>query len=198
MNRTTTSHPQQWTRGWFWPALCLVAATRLILFVPPAESQSRSALSEADVKAGFIFNFPKFIEWPRSSLVAAKQFSVCLVDSDLDKVLNPLLREESVFGKPMRVEKKTAGQPLEDCHILFIGGGNRRRNETLLRSLATKPVLTIGENEDFLRNGGIIRLTKVANRIRFDINAASARRAGLEISSRLLRLAETVEGQGRR
>lgn len=143
---------------------------------------------ESDVKAAFLLNFPKFVDWPSSALGKTPAFTICLADDTLMTSLKALTRNETVGGKPLRVEKR-AGD-LAGCQVFFISG---QAPQALLSTVSGMPILTVGEDPAFLRNGGMIRFTTVSNRVRFEINPAAAEKVGLRISSRLLRLAEVVE-----
>ena len=148
------------------------------------------AAKEAEVKAAFLFNFPKFIDWPRSSLAGIRQFTICLVDDSLEDALSTLMRNERIDGKPLRIIKKNSADTMDECQVVYVG--RAEASVSVIRSAASGPVLTVGDDADFLRNGGIIRFMKMNNRIRFEINLEAAEKRGLQISSRLLRLAESV------
>jgi hypothetical protein len=109
----------------------------------------------------------------------------------MEPTLRALTRNESVGGRPLRVEKRNA-HAVEGCQLIFIGQNEAPSGPPVIKAVDKRPVLTVGEDADFLRDGGMIRFMRVGNRVRFEINVEAAERAGLQISSRLLRLAEAV------
>ncbi len=167
--------------------LCTALLTSLLLPVP----LWAGPLEEDRVKAGFVLNFAKYVEWPAPVLVSG-ELRVCGVG------LHPLsgklaeLHGRQVQGREVRV--RLSGRPEEwrDCHILFLPAEESLRAEALLRVVGPMPVLTVGDGADFTRDGGMIGLKLRFGRIRFDINLGAARRAGLNFSSQLLKLADEV------
>jgi hypothetical protein len=148
-------------------------------------------LSEDRVKAGFILNFVKYTEWPPAAL-AGTNLRVCSPER------RPLsgellqLQGRQAQGRGIEVLAPVRQEDWRSCHVLFIPAGDRKQMEATLDGLARGPVLTISDSTDFIAAGGMIGLKQNVGRIRFDINLASARRAGLGLSSQLLKLAEEV------
>ena len=146
---------------------------------------------EYQVKAAFLYNFVKYIEWPepRSSPI-----KICVAGQNpFGTILEDLLREERVRGTPLVTE--TIPEPLPGCHVLFTP--KTSTVPAYLNAAAGKPILTVGETPDFLARGGIIRFyLEGGSNVRFEINRAAAHRAGLRISSRLLQLARLVDPAG--
>jgi hypothetical protein len=103
------------------------------------------------------------------------------------------MQGRQVQSREIQVRILTRADEWRDCHVLFIPAAEKARGETILRALAQAPVLTVGDSEEFAQSGGIIGLKLRAGRVRFDINLAAARKAGLSLSSQLLKLADTVQ-----
>jgi hypothetical protein len=139
---------------------------------------------EYHVKAAYLFNFVQFVEWPAGS--ADGPLVICVArPSPFGDVLASTLRDERVGGRPIDV--RVIGDPDGSCHVLFIP--RDAPAAAYLQSTRSSPTLTVGESAGFLRGGGIINFIREGANIRFEIDEAAARRAGLRISSRLLRLA---------
>jgi YfiR/HmsC-like len=155
-----------------------------------------SPAQEYQVKAAFIYNFAKFVEWPpgvfsdpRTPLV------LCIVGVDPFGMALDTLNEKTVKDRKLVIHKSTQMGDLAACHMAFISASEKERLARLLDGLTRAHVLTISDIESFLQVGGIINLITVDNKIGFEINIDAAQRAGLTISSQLLRLATAVRGK---
>jgi len=169
---------------WFW---CHAA---LLLFVSTVTT--RAELSEAEVKAGFLYNFTKFVEWPKqafSSTNAPIQFAV-LGDEEFSAKLKTLLGDNKAHGRTFEVKAISTAQEAKNFHIVFIASPESRRTAQVLEATKKAPVLTIGESDQFLDAGGMINLFFEDTQLAFEVSPESAQKAGLEISSKLLRLAK--------
>jgi hypothetical protein len=153
-----------------------------------------AALSEHRVKAVFLFNFSKFVEWPPSAFAAADAPFVIGVfgrdpfGSDLDDVA----RGETVNGRPLLVRRVQTAQDAAACQILFIPQSERASLDDILAALARSNTLTVSDLDGAAQRGAMIRLITDHDKVRLRINVESARAAGLTISSKLLRSAEIV------
>lgn len=158
------------------------------LFCLPALADE---LSEDRVKAGFIFNFVKYTEWP-ASVLAGASLRVC--SPERRPLSGELLQLQGRQAQGHGIEVRTPARQDEwrGCHVLFIPDGDRKQMEAALDAVARAPVLTVSDSADFIAAGGMVALKRNAGRIRFDVNLGSTRRAGLGLSSQLLKLAEEV------
>ena len=147
-------------------------------------------LAEDDVKAGFIFNFTKYLEWPGTQADSA--LVVCSPSAQPLSGKLESLQGRVAQGRTIHVRTLVRSTEWRECQVLFISAEEAPRIDTLRRAVAQFPVLTISDAPEFVQAGGIIGLKLRAGRIRFDINQASAREAGLKLSSQLLKLAEEV------
>jgi hypothetical protein len=160
----------------------------------PQLACAQTATDEYKVKAAFLFHFAQLVDWPADAFNSRGQsFNVCVFDDE------PHLRElqSALEGKPIgtrvvHVRVLPQAQPVQGCSILFLGRDEGWRQTGTLRVLHGQPVLTVGESNNFLSEGGIIRLHIVQNKVRFDINVGVADSSHLKISSRLLLLASSV------
>jgi hypothetical protein len=158
-------------------------------------SRGLPQLSEYEVKAAFLLNFTKFIEWPVRAVPAGAPFSICIAGEDpFGITLEQLVQGEKVESHPI-VVRRIPGPVNGSCEILFISRSERDVEKIL--SEVPPGVLTVGDTDAFLRQGGMIALVIDNRRVRFDVDVRAAARAGLKISSRLLNVARTVENQVR-
>jgi hypothetical protein len=153
-----------------------------------------AALSEHRLKAVFLFNFTRFIEWPASAFAAADAPFVIGVfgrdpfGSDLDDVA----RGEMVDGRRLLVRRVQTVQDAAACQMLFIPQSEQASLDEILAALARSNTLTVSDLDGSAQRGAMIRLITDHDRIRLRINVDAARAAGLTISSKLLRASEIV------
>ena len=153
--------------------------------------------SEYLVKAAFIHKFTLFIEFPGHASIASQSgFNICILGQNpFGDAFSPV-EGKPVNGRPLMLRNlslNASDTELKQCNVLFlVSGVADSRQQTVLKSLRYFPTLTIGEHEDFLQMGGIIRLYRKQDRIVFSVNAVAAKRAGIQIRSQMLRVAEYV------
>jgi len=147
--------------------------------------------SEYEIESAMLYNFTKFVDWPGSALGAGGVPVVVGVwgDDGLFPVLAVALRNKTVYGHPVVVRRLDSSADPRSCAVLFVGASDRKEIARIVQSVRGSPVLTIGELVQFSRLGGVLAFIRDGNRIRFEINLDAADRAGLQVSSKLLRLA---------
>lgn len=153
--------------------------------------------SEYQVKAAFLFNFAKFVEWPAQALPDARTpFTIGIIGKDpFEGALERTVQDKTVNGHAFVVKQVKAAAELKSCHILFIGASERKRLPEILNAVRGAGVLTVSEMDQFLESGGMIVFRMTGNKVRFEINDEAARRGGLRISSKLLNLGRKTEHQ---
>lgn len=180
------------------PVLAILLSLGITGLAAPVSAQK--ATGEYDVKAAFLYNFAKFVEWPPDAFDApGSPMTLCILGKDpFGDTLDTLVRGETLQGRRMSVHRTRDVLEVRDCHIVFLSQGERSRQEEVLAMVRGAHTLTVGESDSFLEGGGVIRFVLEANRVRFEVNLAAAERNGLRISSQLLRLARSVQpaGQG--
>lgn len=148
---------------------------------------------EAKIKAAYLYNFLRFVEWP----VNQKSTSdICIygVNKEYKSVFSSMATL-SKQGKKLTIkffEKDNEFQPLTDCQIIFITSEANSKTKNILDHLKNNQILTIGESDDFINQGGMINFIRVGNKIRFEINVDAIEQAELKISSKVLRIAERL------
>jgi hypothetical protein len=150
---------------------------------PPPAARAQEVSLEYNVKAAYLFNFTKFVEWPPRSVPGP--LTICVAGRNVfGDVLTELVRGERANGRP--IDTRVILEPDPGCHMLFVPRGAAA--SAYLRAARGMPVFTVGESEDFLDLGGIANFILDGANVRFEIDAHAAELAGLRVSSRLLRL----------
>jgi hypothetical protein len=172
--------------------MALLAAT--ILAAPP-ELRGEGA-GEYAVKAAFLFHFAQFVVWPPEAFKDANSpLLYCTIGEDpFGGALEESVKGKSVGSHALQVQHLKGREQIADCHILFIGAGEKKHVAEDLTSAAGHAVLTVGETEHFVQSGGVIGFLVDNDKVRFEINVQTATKAKLKISSRLLLLAKNVIG----
>ncbi len=164
--------------------------------LPPAAAAETETETETSreylIKAAFLYNFAKFTEWPAGSFLDSDApLDVCVFGEDPFGGALESIAGKTIRGRRVAVHRVASIEAGAACHLLFISASEATRLAGILEALRGRPVLTIAEMPGFARSGGIINLkTNPDDRIRFEINASIAKRAGLRLSSKLLNLAE--------
>jgi len=146
---------------------------------------------ENDLKAAFVFNFAVFTEWPQEALAGGAPISLCASAGNALLPALTQLHDKLVNGHRIAVRASIA--PARACHVLVLDGGDRERWPQLKRDLAGAHVLTVSDDQSISADGAVIALTRDDRRIGFDIDMGAARSARLNLSSKLLRLARSVQ-----
>lgn len=155
-------------------------------------------LGEGDLKAAFVYNFAKFVEWaalPETQSASASLFHLCLVGSE-DSLLAALPRLEGkpVHGQEIRVRAvQPRAEAIKGCHILVIGESEAGRAAELARLATAQGTLSVSAVEQFIELGGAIGLVTVDNRIQFEINLESTQKASLKLAAQFVKLARKVK-----
>jgi hypothetical protein len=145
---------------------------------------------EYQVKAAFLFNFTKFVEWPDDVFPENGPLRLCIVGADpFGASLENIVRGEAVNGRPLTIDRNRQLTDLSACHLLFVSRSERGRLREIFEAVHGDSVLTVGDSPGFLAAGGMIELTLEGSKVRFAIDREKAERSRLKISSKLLRLA---------
>jgi hypothetical protein len=158
--------------------------------------QGREA-SEYQIKAAFLYNFAKFVEWPSEAPRGMDDpITICIVGEDpFGSLLDESIRNKAISGHQLVVRRLKPGQDIKGCQIAFISSSEKKHLRAILESLKGAAVLTVGDSEGFAQVGGVINFTLEETRVHFEVNLGAAQRAGLRISSKLLSLAKIVRDQ---
>lgn len=158
-----------------------------------AQDLSAAASSEYLIKAGYIYNFAKLVEWPAAARRGQPMVIGVLGNDAFAGVLDQVVHGKKIDERPLRV-KRLHAKDVRDCgcQILFVAAAESGRAEEVIQAHGGAAVLTIAEAPDFASRGGIIALVLQDSKVRFIVNVDAAAQAALSISSRLLALATVV------
>jgi uncharacterized protein DUF4154 len=148
--------------------------------------------NDVSLKAAFVLNFAKFVEWPADAVGASQPFVVEIVGDDpLATVVDDIFRGATIGNRPVVVSRKgrVSDTPI---HLLYVSESEERRLDDILKAVRERPCLTVGAFDRFAERGGMIHLFVKDGKVRFSVNVGAAARARLAISSRLLRLASQI------
>ena len=154
-------------------------------------TDARPGLTEAQAKAGFLYNCALFVTWPPDAS-RREDLVIGVVGDEAVAAVAKEMHGQKVNGRTLHVSPVRARDDLAAYHILFVAGADPEATRAVVERLAGAPVLTVGESADFTTSGGIVRLFTDQGRLRFEINMTRAEQAGLSVSSKMLGLARIV------
>jgi hypothetical protein len=183
----------------------------LVLFVGPQVQSDSTVSREYQIKAAFLYNFIKFVEWPKEKVADANEpMIIGIIGQDpFQNAFEPLetkdAKNKKVVIKRFKSweELKKSGEKdksslerqvkaIQKCHLLFICPSEEKNLKEVLNLVKGHSVLTVGETKGFLEAGGIINFVMEEKKVRFEINVTTAKKSKLEVRSQLLRLAKKV------
>lgn len=146
-----------------------------------------------EVKAAFVFNFVKFVEWPAEVVPSNGPLVLGVLGSDgIEESLRTYVRGKTVNGHELIVRRIGGSDDVGRLHLLFVGADEHDRVPDVIKRVEKNSVLTVSDVERFCQTGGVIALAMDQNRVRFDVNLDAAERGRLKLSSKLLALARSV------
>jgi uncharacterized protein DUF4154 len=150
------------------------------------------APTEYEVKAAFLYNFARFVEWPPEAQ-RAEPFVIAVLGRDpFGTALDEAVSGKTVAGRPIQVRRASRVEDVGDAQMVFVAATEGPNVPAILKALERPGVLTVGDAEGFVERGGTINFTLQSRRVRFEINPVRAEQAGLKVSSQLLKLATLV------
>ncbi|GMV91396.1 MAG: hypothetical protein AMXMBFR82_11740 [Candidatus Hydrogenedentota bacterium] len=163
----------------------------------PVSGATDEAPTEYEVKAAFIFKFVSFVEWPEESFPENDTpIRIGILGEDpFGTSLDRTIEGKSVRGRTLEARRSNDVEELSACHMVFVAQPVPADVQSLTTKLHERHILTIGDSADFAKRGGIINFVEREGKIRFEINAKSAQRANIRISSQLLSLAHLIESE---
>jgi hypothetical protein len=168
------------------------AAFAVLTAVASNLSAQASKTTEYQVKAAYLANFSKFVEWP-AKLPKSESFNICVLGQDpFGAALDAAVAGETINRIPLAVKRISRPQDALDCRVLFISSSEDRQWKEILAALKAVSVLTVSDMREFAQRGGIVQFILDGKRVRFEVNLAATGPPGLALSSELLKLAVTV------
>lgn len=166
-----------------------------ILIAPLSSILHAQLQDERTVRAAFVFNLTKYVEWPD----ADHDFTIGVVgDGSMGETLKKLLEGRKTGDRPIRVVISPSEDELESCSMLYFVQSASRRIQPAIGRVRNKSVLTVGETEVFVSDGGIVALVRNGGEVQIQVNLEAAQSAHLNISSQLLNLSKIVRKTGGR
>jgi len=172
----------------------LVAASLAGLVVYSLAAAQSEQPSEYQVKAAFLFNFTKFVEWPEGSFEDAQAPIVVGIigDDPFGNDLERIIAGQKVQGRSLVIRRERWGDDLRRCHVLFVSASEHGHSSRILGSVQSGGVLTVSDMEGFAEAGGVIEFLTEQNRVRFIVNLDAANQSKLRVSAKLLALARVI------
>lgn len=180
-------------------AILIIALSGSLSWAPAfAQAPDSSDSSEYLIKAGFIFNFAKFVEWPSNAFAQPDSpIVIGILGTDpFGTIIDKIVQDKKIGTRGFIVKRLKWGtdlKELKECKILFVGASEKAHIDELVQMVRGLPILTVGETPGFAERGGVIRFALEDNRVRFEVNVVAAQQADLTISSRLLTLARIIQ-----
>jgi len=173
--------------------LCLLV---LLVFAAFSEKEGRAqSANEYQVKAAFILNFAKFVDFPNDSFGDGGTLVVGVVGDDpFGSSIDQIINGSNANGRRLVVKRLHSGDNLRACQILFISSSEKKRLGQILESLRGASVMTVSDIANFNQSGGVVRFFIQDDKVRFEINANAASQARLKISSKLMALSKGARG----
>lgn len=173
-------------------ALVIVVACLATAITAAAQSPRAP---EYEVKAAFLYNFAKFVEWPPQAFTqSSAPLRICVLGQDpFGDTLSKIVQGKSISGRIIMNQRLQSTSEARACHILFISRSDPEDLNKAIQSTRDLPVLTVGESDDFLAQGGVVNFVLEEDRVRFEINLRAAESHRLKLSSKLLAVARVVK-----
>lgn len=158
-------------------------------------SYAQAAMEEYQVKAAFLYNFAKFVEWPSQAFkTSTDPITVCVLGRNpFGSALEDAIRGKAIEGRTFQYRQVSDAESASGCQILFVGSAESKHLHSLFGNLKPQGILTVGEVQDFALDGGVINFKLEDGRVHFEINLSAAEHEQLRISAKLLSLAQIVK-----
>jgi len=155
-------------------------------------------MTSSEVKAGFLFNLAKFVEWPDTAFTSAREpITFGIVGADpLGNALSRAVYGQSIKGRTVTVHKYNFGDDLRSCQVLFVSASEQARLPQILSSVLGASVLTVSDAQRFTEAGGVVQMAVDEDRVHFSVNREAATAAKLQISAKLLTLSRVIHHAG--
>jgi YfiR/HmsC-like len=175
---------------------CKIVPVLLVFFLAVLGSNRfalADILEEYTVKAALSLNFARFTEWPSNGLgSSAPTVTICTLGDNVVHEAFSGVEKKTIGQKSISVINLTRIRDLKECQLLFVSGLEKNKTIQLIDEISTHPILTIGEDADFIKSGGMVILRIVDGKVSMQINLDAVKKARLQINSRVLKLATIV------
>ena len=173
---------------------CWLALFCLVSIVGHASAADPQPLSESQIKAGFVFNFTRFVDWPSSAFATpASPFLVCILGAaPIAALLAETAAGKEVSGRRLTIKSKKPTDELRGCQVLYLGAIEERQEILVLEIVNGSNALTVSEIHGFAPAGGMIGFVVQENKVKLEINLEATKHAGLKVSSKLIAVSRLV------
>jgi hypothetical protein len=192
-----TRRESRWQRtAHFRMQLCTLALLALAGAIPARPQAAPSV--EYQVKAAFLFNFVKFVEWPQDAFQTEKTpITLCAFRHDpFGSALDEVLRGKAINSRELQARRINDLTELKTCQLVFVSDSEGKQLPEILNTVKGSSALVVGESADFAERGGAVQFFLENSKLRFAINVDAIQRARLQASSKLLALARIVHDNG--
>lgn len=191
--RRVPRDPARWPARSLRPLLTALAAACAFLAIPALHAQNARP-TDYQVKATYLYNFGRFVEWPgKAAAVQGGSFTVCVLGQDpFGPSLDATLAGETIGGKTIVAKRVSSAEESGNCQILFLSPTDDSRLNKTIAELDKKAVLTVSDMPQFVKRGGMIQFVLEGKKVRFEVNLTATQHAGLTLSSELLKVATAV------
>ena len=166
-----------------------------LLLVVSTSLEASQEVDEYKLKAALVLNFARFASWPDDTFVDAKaSLHLCVLGDETLHQTFEVLSKKKIAQHPVTVTVASPLKEVASCHVIFVTGLGREQLSRIYAAIADKPVLMIGEMPGFIDIGGMINLFNESGRLKFQVSIKNTQHAGIKLSSRLLKLAHSIEG----
>lgn len=161
-------------------------------FLPASTWAENGSMTEHQAKTAFLFNVIRYASWPRNAYPESEPFAVGILGDNSSESSWNALKGKQIHGRIITVTRSRDLDDLRNCQVIFIETSEKKQLARIIKQLHDEPVLTVSDMDGFYKNGGMVNLIIANNRIKVAVNLKSARTAGIDISSQLLKLATEV------
>lgn len=165
----------------------------LILFLLLAAAITDQAFAESGnedaVKTAFLYNFFKFIDWPKAASTE-KVLNLCTTNDDHLGDSLWVIKNKTIGNTPIFIRRGINDDTLKTCHMVFISGSNN--DEAIIKNLKGLPIVTVSDMPGFIDHGGMIGLVRADNRLSFEINIDTVNASSVHIGTQMLKLAKRI------
>lgn len=171
-----------------------IALSVSIAAIAVGPSGAGANVSEDEVKAAFLLNFTRYVDWPASTFADARApFVICVLgDPEFASTTAGVIGDRTVADRPIAVSAREVLESAADCHILFLPASQVEQQEMVITEVSDRAVLTVSDSEGFAQMGGVANFRRAGTKLRLEINREAAAKARLKVSARLLRIADVV------
>ncbi len=149
------------------------------------------------LKAAFLYNFTKFVEWPDSTFATSSTpLMICVLGNDPFGSSLDAIADKTIKGRPLVIKRLHSVDRVKDCQMLYVSPNQLTQTAEIVPTIQKAPVLTVCDAEDCAEAGIMLNMRVVENRVQLDMNLDAVQRTPLKVSSQLIKLTRIVKRNG--